>query len=143
MGALKSRVGHMNGIEKTFRPHFRFRRLKHHRVAVLTNEDGFRQVNALGQTNGLAIAFEDNSHPFHKRSLFRIGAKTKHGNGIRRKSERAPNHCLLLNDLGWALAESGQFEKPEALLEAVINLAPLSPQYPGKRAPSQAVRSSH
>lgn len=35
-----------------------------------------------------------------------------------------PNNYHLLNDLGWALTESGQFDEAEALLEKAMELAP-------------------
>lgn len=35
-----------------------------------------------------------------------------------------PNNRRLLNDLGWALTESGQFDEAEALLEKATDLAP-------------------
>jgi hypothetical protein len=37
---LKRGIGDVDGIEETFRPGFRFRRLKHNGGAVLTDEDG-------------------------------------------------------------------------------------------------------
>jgi tetratricopeptide (TPR) repeat protein len=35
-----------------------------------------------------------------------------------------PNNYHLLNDLGWALTESGQFAEAEVLLEKAVNVAP-------------------
>jgi len=63
--APKRGVGNVAGIEKTVRPGLRLRRLKHHRVAVLSDEHRRRQVNALGQADGLAVAFNGHGCGFH------------------------------------------------------------------------------
>jgi len=47
--ALTSGIADVDGLKETFRPGLRPRRLKDHGIAILTDEHGCWQVNALGQ----------------------------------------------------------------------------------------------
>ena len=62
---LERWVGHMDGFKESFRPCCWLCRLKHNRLAVLTDGYVCRQVYALGQANGLAISVEDDNCCFH------------------------------------------------------------------------------
>jgi hypothetical protein len=64
---LERGVGDVDGIEEAFRPRSRPRGLKHDRIAVLADKDSGRQVNALGQADGLAVAFYSDGCGFHIR----------------------------------------------------------------------------
>jgi hypothetical protein len=62
---LERGFGDVDGIEEAFRPGFWLRRFKHNGIAVLADEDSRRQVNALRQADGLAVAFDGYNCCFH------------------------------------------------------------------------------
>jgi hypothetical protein len=80
--ALESGIADVDGLKETFRPGLRPRRLKDHGIAILTDEHGCRQANALGQANSLAVAFNDDGCCFHAVKIGRFPAETKARNDV-------------------------------------------------------------
>jgi hypothetical protein len=79
---LKRRISDVNGIEKTFGPRFWPRRFQHNRLAFLPDKNVFRQMNALGQTNRLPVAFEDDGCSFHAFECMPQPDENKPGNAV-------------------------------------------------------------
>jgi hypothetical protein len=90
--SLKREVGDVDGIEEIHRPGLRLRRLKHNSVAVPPDEHRRRQVNALGQADGLAVASNGNMAVSMRVKLFHEPEETKPGNQFTRVTI-ASRHC--------------------------------------------------
>ena len=68
----------MDGVEEASRPGGGSDRFQDHRIACLPHLNrGCRQVDALGQTNGLAVSFLGHRGCFHGGKAVAMGTKSK------------------------------------------------------------------
>jgi len=113
---LERGVSDMDGIEETFGPGFRLRRLKHNSVAVLTDENGRRQVNAFRQADGLTVAFGGDGCCFHAGELNRNSGQNQASS-----SEEERKNYLVGRELTLDILPGRNFEgDPDLFVEAVV-----------------------
>jgi hypothetical protein len=75
---LKSRIINEDRIEEAGRPGTGPHRFQHHGITVLPDIDRVRgQMNALGQTNGLAVAIFGHRGSFHDGKVGTVGRESK------------------------------------------------------------------
>ncbi len=74
---LERAVRDVDGIEEAFWPSRQPCRFQHDGITFLTDGNGRRQVDALGQADDLAPAFDDDRGRFHKNILGYARVKTK------------------------------------------------------------------